>query len=468
MDVLKPLRLRNVRSVAVLALAGLAAGCSADVARFDDGFYTGSVPNSIPSQTAQAYPRSVDQTNTGSIDRSNLAMQGQAYATAADTYAAAPAASVQRGQLPPPSAASVASAPVYAAPQPTYAASAPVRSQPAYTPSAAAPEPAMTAAVDPNRGTPPTTLQAQAQRIAALPTTAPRRPATASAPVASASASRGAGSVTVASGDSLNAIARRSGVSADALRRANGLSSDNIRIGQTLVLPAGASAGTRVASLTPTMPAENTDRVTPKAAAVAPAEAPAATVAAASPKPYEALQASEKGGRLAAPETAAPAAAPVETAKVEAPAPAATPAAAEEVKSEVAAIAPKATGIGQFRWPVQGRVVSRFGDKVGSRRNDGLNISVPRGTPIKAAENGVVIYAGDGLKEFGNTVLVKHDNGLVTVYGHADTLDVKRGQQVKRGQEIGKTGMSGDTTVPVLHFEVRKDSAPVDPNKYLL
>ena len=111
--------------------------------------------------------------------------------------------------------------------------------------------------------------------------------------------------------------------------------------------------------------------------------------------------------------------------------------------------------------------MARYGDKVGSRRNDGLNISVPRGTPVKAAENGVVIYAGDGLKEFGNTVLVKHSDGLVTVYGHADKLNVKRGDKVQRGQEIALSGMSGDTDTPQLHFEVRKDSAPVDPSKFL-
>ena len=92
---------------------------------------------------------------------------------------------------------------------------------------------------------------------------------------------------------------------------------------------------------------------------------------------------------------------------------------------------------------------------------------MPEGTPVKAAENGVVIYAGDGLKDFGNTVLVRHENGLVTVYGHASALKVKRGEKVKRGQEIARSGMSGTTDAPKLHFEVRKDSAPVDPSGYL-
>nr|MBA3447839.1 M23 family metallopeptidase [Pseudaminobacter sp.] len=115
---------------------------------------------------------------------------------------------------------------------------------------------------------------------------------------------------------------------------------------------------------------------------------------------------------------------------------------------------------------VRGRVISGYGKGAG-KANDGIDIQVPQGTPIKAAENGVVIYAGDGLKEFGNTVLVRHENGLVTVYGHASELDVKRGEQVKRGQQIAKSGMSGTTDAPKLHFEVRKDSAPVDPATYL-
>src|SRR5690606_5634236 len=100
-------------------------------------------------------------------------------------------------------------------------------------------------------------------------------------------------------------------------------------------------------------------------------------------------------------------------------------------------------------------------------RNDGIDISLPEGTAVKAAENGVVIYAGDGLKEFGNTVLVRHENGLVTVYGHASELKVKRGDTVRRGQDIALSGLSGNAQQPKLHFEVRKNSTPVDPAKFL-
>ena len=125
--------------------------------------------------------------------------------------------------------------------------------------------------------------------------------------------------------------------------------------------------------------------------------------------------------------------------------------------------APNSTGIGRMRWPVRGKVISTYG----KGQKDGIDIAVPPGTPVKAAENGVVIYAGDGLKEFGNTVLVRHENGLVTVYGHASELKVQRGQKVRRGDDIALSGMSGNANAPKLHFEVRKNSAPVDPSTFL-
>jgi len=137
------------------------------------------------------------------------------------------------------------------------------------------------------------------------------------------------------------------------------------------------------------------------------------------------------------------------------------------VKSDVTTAAPQSTGIGKYRWPVNGAVIAGFGQNVEGSRNDGINISVPEGTPIKAAENGVVIYAGNGLKQLGNTVLVRHDDGKVTVYGHAGSLSVSRGQKVTRGQTIASSGMSGDAKRPQVHFEVRKDATPVNPITFL-
>ena len=129
--------------------------------------------------------------------------------------------------------------------------------------------------------------------------------------------------------------------------------------------------------------------------------------------------------------------------------------------------APKTTGIGKLRWPARGQIMNDFGSMDNGNRNDGIDISMPKGTPVKAAENGVVIYAGSGLKEYGNTVLVRHDDGLVTVYGHASELIVKRGDNVTRGQVVAMSGMSGQANRPKLHFEIRKDAKPVDPLSYL-
>ena len=120
-----------------------------------------------------------------------------------------------------------------------------------------------------------------------------------------------------------------------------------------------------------------------------------------------------------------------------------------------------------FRWPVRGKVITGFGPKSSGGQNDGINVSVPEGTPIKAAEDGVVAYAGNELKGYGNLVLVRHSNGFVTAYAHASELAVKKGETIKRGQVIGKAGATGNVTSPQLHFEVRKGATPVDPTQYL-
>jgi len=116
-----------------------------------------------------------------------------------------------------------------------------------------------------------------------------------------------------------------------------------------------------------------------------------------------------------------------------------------------------------LRWPVKGRVIAGFGPKTNGQQNDGINLSVPEGTPIKAAEDGTVAYAGNELKGYGNLVLVRHPNGYVTAYAHAKELMVKRGDEVKRGQIIASSGQTGNVDAPQLHFEVRKGQSPVDP-----
>ena len=265
----------------------------------------------------------------------------------------------------------------------------------------------------------PVPAQAPNDRVAVLPQQPAPKKETGNSPAnppAAAPAAAG-GTYTVVAGDTLHGIARKTGASTEAIKQANGLTSGLIRIGQTLKIPAGGAA-----------PAQ--------AVAAAPKTDPTTTAAVTQPSNvYTPPKQAETAIRQAAADASAP--------------------------------APNASGISKMRWPVRGRVISGFGGASGGKANDGIDIAVPAGTPIKAAENGVVIYAGDGLKEFGNTVLVRHENGLVTVYGHASELKVQRGQKVRRGEDIALAGMSGSADTPKLHFEVRKDSSPVNPTTYL-
>ncbi|MGH6671600.1 MAG: peptidoglycan DD-metalloendopeptidase family protein [Xanthobacteraceae bacterium] len=120
-----------------------------------------------------------------------------------------------------------------------------------------------------------------------------------------------------------------------------------------------------------------------------------------------------------------------------------------------------------FRWPVRGRVIAGFGPSPNGLQNDGIDVSVPEGTPIKAADDGIVAYAGNELKGYGNLVLIRHSDGYVTAYAHASQILVKRGETVKRGQVIAKAGDTGNVKTPELHFEIRKGATPVDPTQFL-
>ncbi len=100
-----------------------------------------------------------------------------------------------------------------------------------------------------------------------------------------------------------------------------------------------------------------------------------------------------------------------------------------KAKQEVTAAMPS------FRWPVRGRVIPGFGPKPTGQQNDGINLAVPEGTPIKAAEDGVVAYAGNELKGYGNLVLIRHSNGYVTAYAHASEIagEARRHRQARPG-----------------------------------
>ncbi|RCL00295.1 MAG: Peptidase M23 family protein [Candidatus Tokpelaia sp. JSC188] len=133
----------------------------------------------------------------------------------------------------------------------------------------------------------------------------------------------------------------------------------------------------------------------------------------------------------------------------------------------IASSAPQTSILSKMVWPVRGRIVSNYGQHEGIVSNNGMDIMVPENTSVKAAESGTVIYASDGLKEFGKTILIRHTDNIVTVYGHNSRILVQRGQQIQQGDEIAKSGTSGNAPTPRLHFEVRKNSAPVNPVEYL-
>jgi len=229
----------------------------------------------------------------------------------------------------------------------------------------------------------------------------------------------------VAPGETLNSIARHYGKSVMVLAKANNLAPDTmVRVGQRIVVPDMRSAPPR--SEARLMP----PRTEPHASAPPPAPRREAS---AEESPHSAWKAS-----------------PVEPPKQQ-----------EPVKS-----AEPVGSLPSFRWPVHGRVIAHFGQSPNGQ-NDGIDVAVPQGTPVKAADDGVVAYAGNELKGYGNLVLVRHSNGYVTAYAHASEILVKRGETVKRGQVIAKSGDTGSVKAPELHFEIRKGATPVDPTQYL-
>ena len=121
----------------------------------------------------------------------------------------------------------------------------------------------------------------------------------------------------------------------------------------------------------------------------------------------------------------------------------------------------------KFSWPVRGRLLSTFGPKEGGLVNDGINVAARSGEQVHVSKPGVVIFASDELANYGNLVLVKHDNRWVTAYSHLDTLDVQVGESLAAGAPLGRVGTTGNVSRPQLHFEVRRDGKPIDPLKVL-
>jgi murein DD-endopeptidase MepM/ murein hydrolase activator NlpD len=434
-----------VRLVSVCALT-VALGACSEATRFTEA------PFSNPFKTAQA-PSGYDPTTTGSIGRSSP------QPASSRPYESAPVASaggVRSQPLPPPSSSvALRSAPV-SSPAPAVVGSA--------------------AGWSAQGGTP----------------------------------------IVMAHGETLDTISGRYGVPRSALMSANGLSSAEVTPGTRIVVPVYNASGSQTASRQP-LPNESrndANRLAPPPAARPVAAIPAARPVAAAPKAMSAAEAkaqaaaeakakaaadakamSESRARFAAEAKAKAAAKPVAEAKSAASAPAPVAAAKPRAGTQVASLPaeqkpaaqsrpepkpvaepqttaslppkaeePAAGPSADFRWPARGRVIAGYNGKGG---NEGINIAVPEGTPVKAAEGGVVAYAGSELKGYGNLVLIRHPNGYVSAYAHNGELNVKRGDQVKRGQVVAKSGQSGNVNSPQLHFELRKGSTPVDPVPYL-
>ena len=293
---------------------------------------------------------------------------------------------------------------------------------------------------------------------------APPRSAAAPAPAPQRSAS---GTHTVMAGQSLISIAKLYGKSRGDIARANSIKPDaHVRIGQRLTIPGmaperiktAAVAGKPIVRGAPPAPLAVPQQAKPIAAGKPVAAAKPIAQQPAKPVQQAALPAPAPApGQKPAPQKLAEV---KETARISAP--------AADAAAEAKDAQPSATGaIPTFRWPVRGRVIAGFGPKPNGQQNDGINLAVPEGTSVKAAEDGVVAYAGNELKGYGNLVLVRHSNGYVTAYAHASELMVKKGDSIKRGQIIAKAGQTGSVNAPQLHFEIRKGSTPVDPTQYL-
>lgn len=233
----------------------------------------------------------------------------------------------------------------------------------------------------------------------------------------------------VAKGDTLFSLGRKYNVSPFAIAEANGLAKNKaLPVGKALTIPAKAIVAT----------AEKLQGIAVKQ----PADAGKVDLA----------QTPTKKATLALPKEA-----PAEIAVAEPAKPVAiTPSVATPSDAQLS-----------MRWPARGKIISAFGSKPNGMKNEGINIAVPEGTNVQAAEGGVVAYAGNELKGYGNLVLIRHANGYVTAYAHTKEILVKKGDAVKRGDVIAKSGATGAVQSPQLHFEVRKGATALDPSTFL-
>jgi murein DD-endopeptidase MepM/ murein hydrolase activator NlpD len=276
------------------------------------------------------------------------------------------------------------------------------------------------------------------------------------------------GDYLVQGGDTVSGIAARQGVSVSALIQLNDLRPPyTLQIGQRLVLPSGADAPVTVAAAQDIAPAAGAAQPKPFVPEGQPTQIGAAPAADAQP--------TSPGGGISSgglqPLPGAPAQVPAGQGQAAEPAP--QPQLTQLEPAPPAAKAPQGDPLPEphpnsaFIWPVDGKVVSKFGPAKDNLRNDGINIAAPAGAPVRASADGVVAYAGNELRGFGNMVLLRHADGWVTAYAHNSALLVEKGAKVRQGDTIARVGSSGNVDTPQLHFELRQGTKAVDPMKVL-
>lgn len=299
---------------------------------------------------------------------------------------------------------------------------------------------------------------------------------TAQAPVQTASSSQPAsvtsGTYTVKPGDTLFKISKRTNFRMASIQSANGLKeNDVLRVGQVLRLP-GETSPTLAAA--PIIDPVRTSSVQPqivlqpKQALVSlPKQRPGPRVVDTIALPKKVVTAkvpevkSQQVARLSLDSLPRLDAAPAGARPYKAP---------TVQNQQVASLGEQSVptqNAGSFRWPVKGQIVSGFGAELDGRRNDGIDIAIPVGTPVRAAAAGEVIYASNGLKGYGNLVLIRHANGYVSAYAYNSEIKVRRGDKIRQGQIVAKSGQSGAAKEPTLHFELREGKVPVDPLGHL-
>jgi murein DD-endopeptidase MepM/ murein hydrolase activator NlpD len=456
------------------AVAIGAAGCSSEVSRFGENSNRNSYSYVARAAASQPADAPLQPTRTAAVERQPLPQAQPTGSANAPQYAALqyeqpqyppPAPQYPQPQYPapqyappapqyvPPQSVPPPSATPYAPPAPQYpqyppyapaAAQYTPQSAPPYAPPAPRSPPAFTGAAGggariadaaaPRAARSPAVPQAPAAPVPASSASLPAAPAQAAMPTSTSSAGSSAQTLlptppvyTVASGDTLGKVAHKYRVSVREIAVANGITPDTpLKLGERLTIPVR----------TGTPPGAHPGKPQPGGPLVAQTK----------PAPQTYTAAAAAAGRVASSETAANVrlASPVEAPSEAAP-----------------------NGAPAFRWPVRGRIINNFGARVNGSPNDGIDLALPEGTAVRAAEDGVVAYAGNELKGYGNLVLVRHANGFVTAYANASELMVKRNDQVHKGQVILKSGQTGSAATPQLHFEIRKNSAPVDPMQYL-